>query len=133
MRTEMQDYVNFVDKVTSAPSKNKEAFLAAVEKLYDDNVDVARVITSCIGMAGEVGEYNDLFKKVLFQGKEFTPEVKTHLKKELGDIGFYWVEACIALEENPMEILKENKAKLESRYPEGFSVAKSENRKSTDI
>ena len=53
--------------------------------------------------------------------------------RELGDVLWYWVQGCTALGYTPQEVMEENINKLESRYPNGFEVSKSEHRQEGDI
>ena len=55
------------------------------------------------------------------------------MKRELGDVLWYWIQGCIALGYTPEEVMQENIKKLEKRYPNGFEVARSENREVGDI
>jgi hypothetical protein len=56
------------------------------------------------------------------------------MKRELGDIAWYWANACNALGLDPNLVLAENVNKLESRYPGGkFDAHYSENRKEGDL
>ena len=92
-------------------------------------MDVPRLSTASIGLSGEIGEFNDIVKKIFFQGKEYDDENKDKLESELGDIMWYWAQACMALKLDPYTVLEKNIKKLESRYPGGkFSVEKSEKR-----
>jgi NTP pyrophosphatase (non-canonical NTP hydrolase) len=86
--------------------------------------------TACFGLAGEVGEFIDLVKKVKFQGKTLDREKAI---KELGDVAFYFATACIALDIPMQEVMDINQEKLTARYPEGFTVQNSENRKKEDV
>ena len=80
------------------------------------------------------GEFDEIIKKVVFQGKPLTEETKYHLMRELGDIAWYWINACRALNLDPNEVIKENVNKLINRYPAGkFDVHYSENRKENDL
>ena len=72
-------------------------------------------------------------KKVLFQGREWDEENRFHMKRELGDVLWYWVQGCIALGYSPEEVMEENIKKLELRYPNGFDIARSEHRQEGDI
>lgn len=128
-----ETYTPFVASVTSPASQDLESLIQALREL-DTQVGAARLLTSAVGLAGESGEYADIIKKLVFQGKPFTPEVRQHLQKELGDIGFYWIQASLALGLDPVEILQANQDKLTARYPQGeFTVGHSENRKAGDI
>jgi len=55
------------------------------------------------------------------------------MKRELGDVIFYWINACRALGIDPNEVIEENVNKLSKRYPNGFSVERSEKREKGDI
>ena len=85
-------------------------------------------------MSAESGEFTEIVKKLVFQGKPLTDDTKTHMIKELGDVMWYWTQGCMALGIDPNEVININKEKLMARYPTGeFEVAKSENRKEGDI
>jgi hypothetical protein len=91
-------------------------------------------MTSAIGLSSETGEFNEIVKKIIFQGKSLTSDNIFHMKRELGDILWYWINACRALDLDPNEVMKENIEKLKSRYPDlKFDVEKSENRKEGDL
>ena len=90
-------------------------------------------MTSAIGMLAESGEFAEIMKKILFQGKVMNEDNRFHMKRELGDVLWYWIQGCIALGYEPEEVMKENIKKLESRYPNGFEIARSEKREEGDI
>ena len=75
----------------------------------------------------------EIVKKMFLQGKPATEENIFHMKRELGDIIWYWATACMALNLDPYEVISENKSKLEARYGKGFKVEKSEHRKKGDL
>ena len=132
--SKINDYAKFVDTTTSRESKNFMAFIDSTSKLdVQDNMNLPRVMTSAIGMLAESGEFTEVLKKMVFQGKEFTEENRFHMKRELGDILWYWIQGCIALGYTPDEVMDENIKKLEARYPDGFEVARSEKREVGDI
>ena len=89
-------------------------------------VEFSQLLTASIGMQAESGEFSEIIKKIIFQGKEYTPDERFHLKRELGDVLWYWVQGCTALGYTPQEVMEENIKKLEARYPNGFEVSKSE-------
>ena len=127
-------YTEFVDGVTSDASKDTEVLIKQIRKLESQGVNFARLDTAFTGLASESGESADLIKKLKYHGKDYTPEIREHLIKELGDVAWYWAQACIALEIDPEEVLIRNVEKLEKRYPGGkFSIEKSENREINDI
>jgi NTP pyrophosphatase (non-canonical NTP hydrolase) len=130
----LDQYLTFVDGVTSDASKNKADFLARVEELYDAGCDVSRLHTAAVGLSAEAGEFMEIIKKLTFQGKPYTEENVFHMKRELGDVMWYWATACIALGLDPYEVVEENVRKLEARFPGGvFNIQRSEVRKDGDI
>tara|TARA_X000001382_G_scaffold110800_1_gene87494 strand:+ start:164 stop:568 length:405 start_codon:yes stop_codon:yes gene_type:complete len=129
----LSDYQEFVDEVSSDATKNLDDFIDAVEIVEEQGVDPSRLLTSGIGLSGEVGEFNEIIKKCLFQGKEMDEDTVTHLKSECGDILWYLVQACIALDTSIEELIDINTAKLEKRYPGGFDEFRSDNREEFDI
>ena len=135
MESKINDYAKFVDKTTSMESKHYPSFIASTAVLENNEplMNVPRVLTSAIGMKAETGEFTELLKKMVFQGKEFNEDVRFHMKRELGDILWYWIQGCIALGYTPDEVMDENIKKLEARYPNGFEVARSEKREVGDI
>lgn len=133
-KTILNNYGIFVDEITSPVSKTDDLFINRIKQLSAQGCDVARLTTAGIGLASEGGEFNEIVKKILFHGKEYNDDNIFHMKRELGDIIWYWTNACIALGFDPNEVIEENVRKLESRYPGGkFSVWHSENRKVGDI
>ena len=132
--SKINDYAKFVDTTTSRESKNFMAFIDSTSKLdVQDNMNLPRVMTSAIGMLAESGEFTEVLKKMVFQGKEFNEENRFHMKRELGDILWYWIQGCIALGYTPDEVMDENIKKLEARYPNGFEIIRSEVRADNDI
>lgn len=132
--SKINDYAKFVDSTTSNESKKFLAFIDSTSKLEaQDNINVPRVLTSAIGMLAESGEFTEVLKKMVFQGKKFNEGNRFHMKRELGDILWYWIQGCIALGYTPDEVMDENIKKLEARYPNGFEVARSETREVGDI
>ena len=126
---DLYSYQSFVDGVTSEGSKSNDVYMRTIATLANQGMDVPRLSTASIGLSGEVGEFNDIVKKIFFQGKEYNAENKEKLESELGDIMWYWAQACMALSLDPYKVLEKNIKKLESRYPGGkFSIKKSEER-----
>jgi NTP pyrophosphatase (non-canonical NTP hydrolase) len=96
--------------------------------------NVPLLLTSAIGMAAETGEFCEIPKKIFFQGKNLSEEARFHMKRELGDVFWYWINACRALHLDPNDVISENVRKLEARYPGGnFDPYYSENRQQGDI
>lgn len=133
-KVDLEKYSEFVDGVTSPVSKDDELFINRIRELSAMGVQVARLSTASTGLASEVGEFSEIVKKILFHGKEYNQDNIFHMKRELGDIIWYWINACIALGLDPNDVIAENVTKLEARYPGGsFSVWYSENRKPGDL
>lgn len=136
MNTEinLNTYTKFVDTLTSTPSKNHNSYLDRLVELKQQGCDIARLDTAISGLMAESGEAMEILKKMKFQNKEWNEENRYHLKREAGDIIFYWINLCIALDYDPNEIIAENVRKLEARYPGGsFDPYYSENRKENDL
>jgi NTP pyrophosphatase (non-canonical NTP hydrolase) len=134
-QVDLNAYKDFVGAVTSNESNNTSALAARLEALENNyTVNAALLLTASIGLASEGGEFSEIVKKAAFQGKPLDPDVQFHMKRELGDIIWYWVNACRALNLDPNEVIAENVRKLEARYPGGsFDVYYSENRKEGDL
>ncbi|KKN24768.1 hypothetical protein LCGC14_0891530 [marine sediment metagenome] len=133
-KTFLHNYKKFVDGVTSSESKDTEVLIARMREMEEQGVNVARLLTAGIGLASEGGEFDEIVKKMLFQGKPVNEENIFHLKREMGDIIWYWMQGCLALDMDPYEVIEENIDKLFSRYPGGeFNVWNSENRKDNDL
>jgi NTP pyrophosphatase (non-canonical NTP hydrolase) len=132
---DLSNYQNFVEKVTSQESNNFKAFLERINNLENqNNVQIPLLMTSAIGLSSETGEFNEIVKKIIFQGKPLTSDNIFHMKRELGDILWYWVNACRSLGLNPNDVMKENVDKLSARYSDlKFDVEKSENRRANDL
>jgi len=130
---DLNKYKEFVSAVTSQESNNVRKLTDKLHEL-DRKINVALLMTGGIGLASEGGEFNEIVKKCVFQGKPLDDETIFHMKRELGDIMWYWVNACRALELDPNDVIAENVKKLESRYPHGeFDVHYSENRQEGDL
>ena len=131
---DLKKYEEFVNAVTSDESKDGDAFTHRIADLYYQNFPTERMLTAAVGLSAEAGEFTEIVKKILFQGKPVNEENLFHLKRELGDIMWYFIQACIALDVSPEEIIEMNVEKLKARYPGGeFDVHYSENRKQGDV
>mgnify|MGYP003683016673 FL=1 len=130
----LKDYEEFVKTVTSADSNSVVQLTRTMVELDCDEVNIALLLTGAMGLSSEGGEFAEIVKKALFQGKPLDADTQYHLKRELGDIIWYWINSCRALGLDPNEVIKENVFKLESRYPGGkFDTYFSENRKQGDL
>ena len=133
-KIDFKKYQEFVDVVTSDASKDFLALTERMVELDQNGANIERLLTAGVGMNTEAGEFLEIIKKMLFQGKPWNNETDTHLIKELGDIMWYVAQACIALEVSFDEVIQTNMDKLMKRYPEGFFDAYySENREEGDI
>ena len=135
MQVDLNKYKDFVQAVTS---KESNSTMVLNNKLIDlereSNVNLALLMTGAIGLSSEGGEFAEIVKKCIFQGKPLDDDTKFHIKRELGDIMWYWINSCRALDIDPNEVIEENVNKLSSRYPGGeFDVYYSENRKAGDL
>ena len=127
-------YGDFVKKVTSEPSLDLDALKQSLEDVESKSpIESARLMTAALGLGSETGEFVEIVKKMFLQGKPPSEENIFHMKRELGDIMWYWVTACSALDLDPFEVIKENQDKLEARYGEKFEVRRSEVRKEGDL
>lgn len=128
-------YIEFVRQTTSPASSDLAALLSRITQLEaSDDADVPRLLTAALGMSAEAGEFTEVVKKILLQGKPYNSDNVFHLKRELGDICWYLAQACMALDTNFEEVLQMNYEKLSSRYPEGtFDIWRSENRVEGDL
>jgi len=127
-------YVEFVDAVTSKESQDYSHFTARLFQLEREGFPTQRLLTAAVGMSAEAGEFTEVVKKIIFQGKPVNEENLFHLKRELGDIMWYVAQACIGLGVSLEEVIEMNVDKLVSRYPGGeFDVHYSENRQDGDV
>ena len=128
-------YIEFVRQTTSPASSDLAALLARIAELETTaDADVPRLITAAFGLSAEAGEFTEVVKKIVLQGKPYNADNVFHMKRELGDICWYLSQAFMALDTNFEEILQMNYEKLSARYPEGsFDVYKSENRVEGDL
>ena len=127
-------YLEFVDAVTSEQSKDFEALVYRLQELEGQEFPSERLLTASVGMCAEAGEFTEVVKKIIFQGKPVNGENLFHLKRELGDIMWYVAQACMGLNVSLDEVIEMNVDKLKARYPGGeFDVHYSENRVEGDL
>jgi NTP pyrophosphatase (non-canonical NTP hydrolase) len=126
-------YQKFVDAVTSDASKDFVALADRMVELDEKGANIERLLTAAVGINAEGGEFMEIVKKMIFQGKPFNQDNKEHLIIELGDIMWYVAQACMALEISFDDVIAKNVQKLAKRYPEGaFDIYFSENRAADD-
>ena len=127
-------YTDFVTKVTSDPSINLEDLKKSFEEIEkNSDIKTPRLLTAALGLGSETGEFVEIVKKMFLQGKPPSEDNIFHMKRELGDIMWYWVTACAALNLDPYEVISENQEKLAARYGEKFEVGRSEVRTEGDL
>ena len=131
---DLNKYQDFVQEVTSQESNDSGEMAMAISKLEESGVNVSLLLTGAVGISAEGGEFMEIVKKCIFQGKPLTEETQFHAKRELGDIMWYWINSCRALNIDPNDVIAENVRKLEARYPGGsFDAYYSENRQDGDL
>ena len=135
MTVDTERYVDFVREVTSNESVHYAALLTRMNNLeLEDDCNIPPLITAAFGLTAEAGEFTEVVKKIILQGKPYNDDNIFHMKRELGDICWYLAQACMALDTSFDEIMEMNVDKLKARYPGGeFDVHKSENRKDGDV
>ena len=127
-------YSDFVTKVTSEPSIDLDALKKSFDNIEESSsIKMPRLLTAALGLGSETGEFVEIVKKMVLQGKPASEDNIFHMKRELGDIMWYWTTACASLGLDPYEVIKENQKKLEARYGEKFEVDRSEVRKDGDL
>ena len=133
MTIDFDKYTNFVDAVTSDSSKDFVSLADRLGVLDREGASIERLTTAGVGLAAESGEFLEIVKKMVFQGKPWNADNREHLIIELGDVMWYVAQACIALDISFDDVIRGNVRKLEKRYPGGsFSVEKSEVRAKGD-
>ena len=126
-------YAIFVDGVTSDPSKDYQSFTESLDNLDGEGANIQRLLTAAVGLSAEGGEFMEIVKKMVFQGKPWNDDNREHLIIELGDAMWYVMQACSALDVSLEDVVARNVEKLKKRYPGGeFDVYKSENRSADD-
>ena len=135
MTVDTEKYVDFVREVTSNESVHYAALLTRMNNLeLEDDCNIPPLITAAFGLTAEAGEFTEVVKKIILQGKPYNEENIFHMKRELGDICWYLAQACMALDTTFDEIIEMNVDKLKARYPGGeFDVHQSENRAEGDL
>ena len=126
-------YEEFVSQVTSEPSTNFVDFADRIGELDREGANIERLLTAGVGINAEGGEFLEIIKKMVFQGKPFNADNREHLIIELGDLMWYVAQATQALGISMDEVLETNVNKLKKRYPGGeFDIYMSENRAADD-
>ena len=133
-KVDLDKYLNFVDGVTSDPSKDYQSFIESLNLLAGKGANINRLATAAVGLSAESGEFLEIVKKMVFQGKPWDTANREHLVIELGDVMWYVMQACMALDVSLEDVGAGNVNKLKRRYPGGeFDIYYSENRKPNDL
>ena len=135
MSVDTKKYLEFVEGVTSNESLHYASLMSRMNNLeLEDDCNVPQLLTAALGLTAEAGEFTEVVKKIILQGKPYNEDNVFHMKRELGDICWYIAQACMALDTSFDEIIEMNVDKLKARYPGGeFDVSKSENRAEGDL
>ena len=134
MTIDFKRYETFVDAVTSDASKDFVNLADRMVELDREGANIERLLTAGVGINAEGGEFLEIVKKMVFQGKPWNDANKHHLVTELGDLMWYVTQACMALDVSMEDVIATNVKKLEKRYPGGsFDVFYSENRQEGDL
>ena len=132
-QVDFSKYALFVDGVTSNPSRDYKSFIESLSVLDGQGANINRLTTAAVGISAEGGEFMEIVKKMVFQGKPWNDDNREHLIIELGDVMWYVMQACMALDVSIEEVVAGHVEKLKKRYPGGdFEVCYSENRKAGD-
>ncbi len=135
-QVDLNKYKDFVREVTSNESLSSMQMYNRIREIEtnESKVNMAQLMTGAIGISAEGGEFMEIVKKCVFQGKPMDEDTQFHAKRELGDIMWYWMNSCTALGIDPNDVIAENVRKLQKRYPGGsFDPYYSENRKDGDL
>tara|TARA_Y100001935_G_C17081700_1_gene396649 strand:+ start:178 stop:582 length:405 start_codon:yes stop_codon:yes gene_type:complete len=133
MTIDFKRYEEFVSAVTSEASTNFVDFADRIGELDREGANIERLLTAGVGINAEGGEFLEIIKKMVFQGKPWNKDNRDHLIIELGDLLWYVAQATMALDVSFDEVIETNIKKLEKRYPSGsFDIYKSENRRAGD-
>ena len=127
MTIQFERYEEFVAAVTSECSTNFVDFADRIGALDRQGANIERLLTAGVGINAEGGEFLEIIKKMVFQGKPWNEDNREHLIIELGDVMWYVAQATMALDISFDEVIDTNINKLKKRYPGGeFSAHKSE-------
>ena len=71
-KVDTEKYIEFVKGVTSDPSLDYAAFLTRTNSLeIQEDCNVTQLLTAALGLAAESGEFTEVVKKIIFQGKPY--------------------------------------------------------------
>ena len=93
MTVDTNKYLDFVTEVTSLPSTDLAALLSRITELdIEQDVDVPRLLTAALGLTAEAGEFTEVVKKIILQGKPYNEENVFHMKREFLQIEDFLIE-----------------------------------------
>ena len=81
---DLEKYALFVDGVTSDPSKDYQSFVESLDDLDGHGSNIHRLLTAAVGVSAEGGEFMEIVKKMVFQGKPWSDHNRKHLVIEVG-------------------------------------------------
>ena len=116
-QVDFERYQKFVDAVTSDASTDFVALSDRMVELDEKGANIERLLTAGVGINAEGGEFLEIIKKVIFQGKPWNEDNREHLIIELGDLMWYVAQACMALGVSIDEVVGTNVKKLENGIP----------------
>lgn len=108
------------------PNEYQEKAVRSLQQTPRELTKTEHMMAWCaIGLAGEAGETVDYIKKVVFHGH---PIDRERIKKELGDVSWYWATLAHVCGLTAEEVMETNIDKLMARYPNGFTEEDSKKR-----
>ena len=84
-QVDFDKYSKFVDAVTSDESKDFLALSDRLVELDKKGANIERLVTAGVGLNAEAGEFLEIVKKMVFQGKPWNEDNREHLIVELGE------------------------------------------------
>ena len=76
----LKKYVEFVKAVTSEPSLDYGAMGSRLAELEVNGTNTSQLLTAALGLCAESGEFTEVVKKIIFQGKPYNDENVFHMK-----------------------------------------------------
>lgn len=101
--------------VIETPDSIDDYAVWARKMWMSDTIEERDITIMSLGLPGETGEVIELLKKRVRDGNL---DLK-NLKKELGDVLYYWAMLCVAFGFKPSEVIETNQEKINSRYARG--------------
>ena len=78
-KIDFDKYALFVDGVTSDSSKDYQCFIESISSLSGKGANIERLLTAAVGISAEGGEFMEIVKKMVFQGKPYNNDNREHL------------------------------------------------------